>query len=46
MEVHTGDEAGFWRISEVRGLEADCDFTGIGCRVPMAALYEGALGEP
>ena len=46
VEVHTGDEAGFWRISEVRGLEAVCDFTGIECRVPMAALYEGVLGEP
>ncbi len=46
VEIHTRDEAGFWRISEVRGLKAVCDFTGIECRVPMAALYEGVLGEP
>ena len=46
VEIHTRDEAGFWRISEVRGLEAVCDFTGIECRVPMAALNEGVLGEP
>jgi hypothetical protein len=43
VEIHTRDEAGFWRISETRGLEADCEFTGIDCRVPMAALYEGVL---
>lgn len=24
VEIHTRDEAGFWRISETRGLEADC----------------------
>jgi Uma2 family endonuclease len=43
VEIHTRDEAGFWRISETRGLQADCEFTGIDCRVPMAALYEGVL---
>jgi Uma2 family endonuclease len=43
VEIHTRDEAGFWRISETRGLAADCEFTGIDCRVPMAALYEGVL---
>src|SRR5271165_5076937 len=25
VEIHTRDEAGFWRISETRGLEADCE---------------------
>ena len=45
VEIHTRDEAGFWRISEVNGLEGDCEFTGLECRVPMAALYEGVLGE-
>jgi len=24
VEIHTRDEAGFWQISETRGLEADC----------------------
>src|ERR1035438_10486925 len=43
VEIHTRDEAGFWRISETCGWEADCEFTGIDCRVPMAALYEGVL---
>lgn len=45
VEIHTRDDAGFWRISEVNGLDAECEFTGIDCRVPMAALYEGVLGE-
>jgi len=40
VEIHTRDEAGFWRITETRGLEADCEFTGIDCRLPMTALYE------
>ncbi|MFN0103960.1 MAG: Uma2 family endonuclease [Bryobacteraceae bacterium] len=43
VEIHTRDEAGFWRISDVRGLDGDCEFTGLDCRVPMAALYEGVL---
>ncbi len=45
VEIHTRDEGGFWRISEVAGLEGDCEFTGIDCRVAMASLYEGALDE-
>ena len=45
VEIHTRDEAGYWRISETCGLEADCELTGIDCRVPMAALYEGVLEE-
>jgi Uma2 family endonuclease len=43
VEIHTRDDAGTWWISEVRGLEGTGEFTGIGCRVPMAALYEGVL---
>jgi Uma2 family endonuclease len=45
VEIHTRDEAGFWRITEARGLEAECEFTGIDCRLPMTALYEGALEQ-
>ena len=45
VEIHTRDEAGFWRITEARGLEAECEFTGIDCRVPMTALYEGVLEQ-
>lgn len=41
VEIHTRDEAGIWRKSEVTGLEGECAFTGIDCAVPMAALYEG-----
>jgi Uma2 family endonuclease len=43
VEIHTRDEAGFWRIHDVQGLDAECDLSGIGCRVPMAALYEGVF---
>ena len=45
VEIHTRDSAGFWRITEVHGLEGTCDFTGIDCQVPMAAIYEGVLDE-
>ena len=45
VEIHTRDEAGYWRISETRGLEADCELTGIDCRIPMALLYEGVPEE-
>jgi Uma2 family endonuclease len=43
VEIHTRDEAGFWRISEMTGLDSDCVFTGLDCVVPMAELYEGVL---
>lgn len=43
VEIHTRDEAGFWRMTEVTGLVGECAFTGIDCVVPMAALYEGVL---
>jgi Uma2 family endonuclease len=45
VEIHTRDEAGFWRISETRGLEGECEFSGMNCRVAMAALYEGVLAQ-
>ena len=43
VEIHTRDEDGHWRISEVSGLDADCSFSALQCSVPMAALYEGVL---
>ena len=43
VEIHTRDESGRWWISEATGLDDVCEFTGIDCVVPMAALYEGAL---
>ena len=43
VEIHTRDDAGFWRITETVGLDGECAFTGIACTVPMAALYEGVL---
>ena len=43
VEIHTRDESGRWWISEATGLDGVCEFTGIDCVVPMAALYEGAL---
>lgn len=43
IELHTRDHDGTWRISEVSGLEGECEFTSLQCRIPMAALYEGVL---
>jgi Uma2 family endonuclease len=43
VEIHTRDEGGFWRITEVSGLDGNCAFTGIDCVVPMVGLYEGVL---
>lgn len=43
VEIHTRDDTGFWRITEVTGFEGSCTFTAIGCTVPMSALYEGVL---
>ena len=43
VEIHTRDESGRWSISDATGLDGVCEFTGIDCAVPMAALYEGAL---
>ena len=45
VEIHTRDEAGFWRIDHVRGLNGVCELTAINCKVPMAALYERVLSE-
>ena len=41
IELHTRDDDGTWRISEVSGLEGECEFTSLHCRIPMDALYEG-----
>ena len=43
VEVYTRGEDGYWRISEVSGLEAECEFSALQCSVPMAAMYEGVL---
>ncbi len=43
VEIHTRNETGAWEVRDVTGLEGECEFTGIDCVVPMAALYEGAL---
>ena len=43
VELHTRGEDGAWRISDVSGLDVDCEFTSLDCRIPMAALYEGVL---
>ncbi len=43
VEIHTRDDAGYWRITEVTGLAGECAFTGIDCTVPMGALYQGVL---
>jgi Uma2 family endonuclease len=45
IEFHTRDVDGTWRISEVEGLDADCEFSSLGCRVPMRSLYEAVLEE-
>jgi Uma2 family endonuclease len=43
VEIHTRGEDGKWWISEVTGLEAECEFSALECSVPMAMLYEGVL---
>ena len=43
VEIYTRNETGAWEVRDVTGLEGECEFTGIDCVVPMAALYEGAL---
>jgi Uma2 family endonuclease len=43
IELHTRQEDGTWRVSEVSGLEGDCELASLDCRVPMAGLYEGVL---
>jgi Uma2 family endonuclease len=43
VEIHTRGEDGYWRISEVSGLEAECEFSALQCGVSMAAMYEGVL---
>lgn len=43
VEFHTRHDDDTWRITEVSGLDAECEFTSLECRVPMAALYDGVL---
>jgi hypothetical protein len=43
MEIHTRGEDGIWRTSQVRGLDCECEFSALNCRVPMAAIYQGVL---
>jgi len=45
VEIHTRGADGKWTIHEVSGLEADCEFSALGCSVPMAALYSGVWDE-
>lgn len=44
VEMHTRGEDGQWRISEVAGLDGECEFPALGCRIAMAAVYEGVVG--
>lgn len=39
IELHTRHEDGTWRITEVSGLDVECEFESLGCRVPMEKLY-------
>ena len=43
IELHTRQEDGTWRASEVSGLDGDCELTSLDCKIPMAALYDGVL---
>jgi len=45
VEIHTRGADGVWRFWDVAGLEADCEFSALGCSVPMAAIYAGAWDE-
>ena len=43
VEIHTRGADGKWLISVVIGLEEECAFSSLECRIPMAGLYEGVL---
>jgi Uma2 family endonuclease len=43
VEIHTRHADGGWLLTEVIGLTGECEFSALGCRVGMAALYEGVL---
>ena len=46
VELYARSEYGSWLVSDVEGLEAELALECLQCRIPMAALYEGVLGEP
>lgn len=45
IEFHTRDADGTWRISEVEGIDAVCEFSSLGCQVPMSSLYADVLDQ-
>ena len=43
VDIYTRLEDGSWGMSEVSGLDVECEFSSLGCRVSMADVYEGVF---
>lgn len=43
IEIHTRHDDGSWRLIDCSGLDAHCEFSSLGCTIPMAELYNGVL---
>jgi Uma2 family endonuclease len=41
VETFVRSEDGRWIFTEFAGIDAICRFAGIGCDIPVAAIYEG-----
>jgi hypothetical protein len=41
VELHTRGENGIWYLREWHGLEAACELESIGCRLPLAEIFDG-----
>lgn len=41
VEIYTRGADGAWLIRDVAGVEGECEFSALGCSVPMRAIYEG-----
>jgi Uma2 family endonuclease len=44
VEHFAAEQAGTWRFSETRDPAAVIDVPSVGCRLPLAEVYEGLLG--
>lgn len=40
VEIYHRNAAGEWVVSDVNGLDAACDFDGLGIKIPMAEIYD------
>lgn len=45
VELYSRGEDGRWLVTDVEGLETEVVLECLQCRIPMAALYKGVLGN-